>query len=59
MLSAVIIYVASDLVTLFVVPKLPTSTFLHHVTTTTLFAIISAINLKVKRWDGLLCVTVY
>lgn len=49
-----LIYVSTDLIALFMVPKLPRSTILHHVTTTTLFVIVSAMNVKVKGWGGLL-----
>lgn len=49
-----IIYSATDLVSLFLVPKLPKSTKFHHLTTAAMCIIISALNLEAKGWDGLL-----
>ena len=52
-----ILYVATDLVALFMVPKLPRSTILHHVTTTTLIIMVTAVNLETKGYGGLLGVS--
>ena len=51
------LYVATDLVALFFVPKLPRSTILHHVATTGLLLMVSCINLEIKGWAGLLGVS--
>lgn len=51
------LYIATDLVALFLVPKLPNSTILHHVTTTALMLLVSCINLELKGWTGLLGVS--
>ena len=48
------IYIGTDIVALFMVPKLPRSTILHHVSTATLILIVSTMNLTVKGWGGLL-----
>ena len=47
-------YVVTDVVSLYVVPKLPKSTIMHHVVTTTLCIIMSAIDITVDGWGGLL-----
>ena len=52
-----IIYIVTDLVALFLVPKLPRSTVFHHVTTTIMSVIICSMNLQVKGWSGLLGVS--
>lgn len=52
-----ILYIATDLVALFMVPKLPFSTVLHHVTTTSLILMVSAVNIQVKGYSGLLGVS--
>lgn len=51
------LYIATDLVALFMVPKLPFSTKMHHVMTTTLIIMVSAVNLEVKGYSGLLGVS--
>ena len=48
------IYVATDVVSLYMVPKLPRSTIMHHVVTTTLCLIVSAIDLTIDGWGGML-----
>ena len=48
------LYVATDTVALYMVPKLPFSTTLHHVSTTLISFIVCSVNLKVKGWSGLL-----
>ena len=50
-------YIATDLVALFLVPKLPASTVMHHITTTVLMLMVSGINLELKGWTGLLGVS--
>ncbi len=50
-------YAVTDLVALYMVPKLPQSTVLHHVTTVLLCLLISAMDLTVKGWGGLLGMT--
>ena len=52
-----IIYIVTDLVALFVVPKLPRSTVFHHVTTTVLSVLVCSMNLQMKGWNGLLGVS--
>ena len=49
-----VMYVTTDLVALYMVPKLLRSTVGHHVTTITLCMVIAAMNLSIKGWDGLL-----
>lgn len=48
------VYVATDLVALYMVPKLPTSTILHHVTTTLMGFIVYSLDLTVKGRAGVL-----
>ena len=50
-------YIATDLVALALVPKLPFSTVMHHVTTTALMLMVSGVNLQLKGWTGLLGVS--
>lgn len=52
-----VIYVATDAVALYMVPKLPRSTLIHHVSTITMVGIVSTINLDIKGWDGLIGVS--
>lgn len=52
------VYVATDLVALFLVPKLPISTIMYHVATTGLVLMVSCVNLEIKGWAGLLGVSV-
>ena len=47
-------YITTDLVSLYMVPKLPRSTIGHHVTTISLCMMNTAMNLRLKGWDGLL-----
>ncbi len=51
------IYIVTDLVALYMVPKLPRSTVMHHVATTTLSLLFSSMDLTVKGWGGLLGVS--
>lgn len=51
------LYIATDLVALFIVPKLPFSTKMHHITTTLLIIMVSAVNIQVKGYSGLLGVS--
>ena len=48
------VYVATDVVALYLVPKLPKSTILHHVATATLCVVVSGMNISLKGWNGLL-----
>ena len=50
----VMMYIATDLVALYMVPKLPLSTIFHHVVTTVIAIMASSINLSVSGWDGFL-----
>ena len=49
-----ILYIATDVVALYMVPKLPRSTILHHVCTATLIMIVSTLDLTHKGWSGVL-----
>ena len=46
-------YIATDLVALYMVPKLPVSTILHHVTTTAATLLVFGLNLKIKGLAGI------
>ena len=48
----VMVYIATDLAALYMVPKLPRSTIQHHVATVILSIIGSGINLSLKGWTG-------
>lgn len=48
------LYVATDLVALFMVPKLPFSTKMHHIVTTFLIVFVTAVNIEVKGYSGLI-----
>ena len=48
------LYIATDLVALYMVPKLPRSTLLHHITTTLLIVMVTAVNLTLPGYGGLL-----
>ena len=48
------VYIATDVAALYMVPKLPPSTIMHHVATTVLSIIDSVINIQLKGWSGLL-----
>ena len=54
MKRCVIIYIANDVAALFMVPRLPGSTILHHVATAGIALIDCAINLTLPGWSGLL-----
>lgn len=49
-----IIYITTDFVALFLVPKLPRSTFSHHITTSLMAVIVTSMNLQMPGWGGLL-----
>ena len=49
-----VLYVATDAVALLLVPKLPMSTVLHHVTTILLLLVHWGIDMRVNGWTGLL-----
>ena len=48
------LYIATDLVALLIVPKLPFSTKMHHIVTTLLIIGVSAVDIEVKGYGGLL-----
>ena len=48
-----VLYIVSDLVALYMVPKLPTSTILHHVTTIITGFVVYGLNLQVKGGAGI------
>ena len=48
------LYVATDLVATVMVPKLPRSTIMHHITTTLLIIMVAGVDLDVKGYGGLL-----
>ena len=48
------IYIATDVAALYMVPKLPQSTIMHHVATTGLSLMCCGINLTLKGWTSLL-----
>ena len=49
-----IIYIATDFVALFLVPKLPRSTLFHHVTTSLMAVVVTSMDLQMPGWNGLL-----
>lgn len=49
-----IIYITTDLVALFLVPKLPRSTWMHHITTTVMAIVVTSIDLRTPGWNGFL-----
>lgn len=49
-----IIYIATDFVALFLVPKLPRSTLMHHITTSLMAVVVTSMNLQTPGWNGLL-----
>ena len=48
----IVMYVCTDAVALYMVPKLPFSTILHHVTTTVLSLVIWGLDLSISGWTG-------
>ena len=48
------LYMVTDIVALFLVPKLPTSTVIHHVVTFLLGVVSSLTNLQIKGYKGVL-----
>ena len=48
------LYASTDVVALFMVPKLPLSTIIHHVTSSLMCIAVSAMDLQAKGWDGIL-----
>lgn len=51
------LYVSTDAVALFLVPKLPSSTVVHHVVTLVMCVAASPVNLRAEGWHGVLGVT--
>ena len=49
-----IIYIATDFVALFLVPKLPRSTMIHHITTSIMAIVVTSMDIQVPGWNGLL-----
>lgn len=49
-----IIYITADFVALFLVPKLPRSTMIHHITTSVMAVVVTSVELKMPGWNGLL-----
>ena len=49
-----VLYIATDLVALYMVPKLPLSTILHHVATTLMSLLVFGLNLRIKGRTGVL-----
>lgn len=49
-----IIYIVTDFVALFMVPKLPKSTIFHHVTTSLMAVVVASVNIQMPGWNGLL-----
>lgn len=49
-----ILYLATDVVSLYMVPKLPRTTILHHITTTTLILLMCSMNMSLAGWTSLL-----
>ena len=47
-------YIATDVVALYMVPKLPKSTILHHIATASICVIFAGVDVSIKGWDGLL-----
>ena len=47
-----ILYCVTDVVALYMVPKLPTSTILHHIIAPTLILAVSTVNLSIAGWGG-------
>ena len=48
------LYLTTDVVALYMVPKLPLSTILHHISTSVLIMLVSSIDISIKGWQGLL-----
>lgn len=51
---SMLLYSITDVVALYMVPKLPTSTIIHHIVVPTFCLVISTIDLSVPGWGGLL-----
>ncbi len=49
-----IIYIVTDFVALFLVPKLPRSTLLHHITTSVMAIVVTSVELQMPGWNGFL-----
>ena len=48
------LYIATDVVALFVVPKLPLSTVMHHIMTALLIIMVTGVNIGMEGYNGLL-----
>ncbi len=51
------LYISTDLVALYMVPKLPRSTVLHHITTTLLIVMVTFVDIEMLGFGGLLGVS--
>ena len=51
------LYISTDVVALFMVPKLPFSTVMHHIVTSLLIVMVSAVDIGVDGYSGLLGVS--
>ena len=49
-----IIYIVTDFVALFLVPKLPRSTLMHHITTSFMAVVVTSMELRTPGWNGFL-----
>ena len=49
-----VIYIATDAVALYMVPKLPRSTVIHHFASIFLVGVVTTMNLEIDGWSGLL-----
>ena len=49
-----IIYIVTDFVALFLVPRLPRSTLMHHVTTSVMAVVVTCMELRMPGWSGFL-----
>ena len=52
-----VLYIVTDVVALFMVPKLPMSTILHHIVTSNICILSSPVNISVKGWSDIVGVT--
>lgn len=53
-----VLYIVTDVVALYMVPKLPRSTFLHHIATLLMGMVVWAVDITQPNWDGTLGIVV-
>ena len=53
-----VLYIAADVVALYMVPKLPRSTYLHHVTTLLMAMVVWAVDITRPNWDETLRIVI-